>query len=156
VPDGGTLPFRREKGLGWEGGFRAPFLIHWSGNYFGRPGTQSHLLAGRCGADDDGRSGIKLLKLDRTPTAKPPGGGIVGGLGYRYFTISVPDIQSLMAQLEAKGIRATVPIREARPGVTIAMVTDPDSNTLGCQLGCRSRFLITKPPAAILLTTVAK
>jgi hypothetical protein len=23
---------------------------------------------------------------------------------------------------------------------------------MGCQLGCRSRFLITKPPAAILLT----
>ena len=28
-PDGGTTPFRGEKGLGWEGGFRAPFLIRW-------------------------------------------------------------------------------------------------------------------------------
>ena len=28
-PDGGTSPFRGEKGLGWEGGFRAPFLIRW-------------------------------------------------------------------------------------------------------------------------------
>jgi catechol 2,3-dioxygenase-like lactoylglutathione lyase family enzyme len=54
----------------------------------------------------------------------------MGGLGYRYFTISVPDIRGLMTQLEAKGIRPTVPVTEFRPGVTIAMVTDPDGNTV--------------------------
>ncbi len=30
-PDGGTSPFRGEKGLGWEGGFRGPFVIRWPG-----------------------------------------------------------------------------------------------------------------------------
>ena len=30
-PDGGTTPFRGEKGLGWEGGFRVPFVMRWSG-----------------------------------------------------------------------------------------------------------------------------
>jgi arylsulfatase len=30
-PDGGTSPFRGEKGLGWEGGFRIPFAIRWPG-----------------------------------------------------------------------------------------------------------------------------
>ena len=73
---------------------------------------------------------IKLLKLNRTPTAKPAADGIAGGLGDRFFTIYVAGIQSLMAQLETNGIRATVPIREARPGVTIAIVTDPDGNTV--------------------------
>jgi arylsulfatase len=31
-PDGGTTPYRGEKGLGWEGGFRAPFVIRWPGH----------------------------------------------------------------------------------------------------------------------------
>ena len=32
-PDGheGTSPFRGEKGLCWEGGFRAPLIIRWPG-----------------------------------------------------------------------------------------------------------------------------
>jgi arylsulfatase len=30
-PDGGTSPFRGEKGLGWEGGFRAPLVVRWPG-----------------------------------------------------------------------------------------------------------------------------
>jgi arylsulfatase A-like enzyme len=30
-PNGGTSPFRGEKGLGWEGGFRAPFVMRWPG-----------------------------------------------------------------------------------------------------------------------------
>ena len=77
-----------------------------------------------------GTTVLKLLKLDKTPAAKPAPGGPMGGLGYRYFTISVPDIRGLMTQLEAKGIKPTVSVTEARPGVTIAMVTDPDGNTV--------------------------
>jgi catechol 2,3-dioxygenase-like lactoylglutathione lyase family enzyme len=73
---------------------------------------------------------IKLLKLERTPSAKPAPGGPGGGLGFRYFTISVPDIRGLVSKLESKGIRPSVPVTEFRPGVTIAMVTDPDGNTV--------------------------
>ena len=102
--------YRDQLGLEWEGELPVP-------------GGRMYRL--KCGT-----TVIKLLKLNRTPEAKPAAGGIVGGLGYRYFTISVPDIRGLMAQLEAKGIKPTVSITEARPGVTIAMVTDPDGNTV--------------------------
>jgi arylsulfatase A-like enzyme len=36
-PDGGTAPFRGEKGTTWEGGFRVPALVRWPGLV--KPGT---------------------------------------------------------------------------------------------------------------------
>jgi arylsulfatase len=36
-PDGGTTPFRGEKGTTWEGGFRAPAMVRWPGHI--QPGT---------------------------------------------------------------------------------------------------------------------
>jgi catechol 2,3-dioxygenase-like lactoylglutathione lyase family enzyme len=104
------------------GFYRDAIGLEWEGE-LPLPGGRMYRL--KCGT-----SVIKLLKLDRTPAAKPAPGGPMGGLGYRYFTISVPDIRGLMAQLEAKGIHPTVPVTEYRPGVTIAMVTDPDGNTV--------------------------
>jgi glyoxylase I family protein len=104
------------------GFYRDGLGLEWEGE-LPLPGGKMYRL--KCGT-----TVIKLLKLERTPTAKPAPGGPMGGQGYRYFTISVPDIRGLMARLEAKGIRATVPVTEFRPGVTIAMVTDPDGNTI--------------------------
>jgi arylsulfatase len=36
-PDGGTVPFRGEKGTTWEGGFRVPAAVRWPGTV--KPGT---------------------------------------------------------------------------------------------------------------------
>jgi arylsulfatase len=39
-PDGGTAPFRGEKGTTWEGGLRVPCLIRWPGHI--QPGTDAN------------------------------------------------------------------------------------------------------------------
>jgi arylsulfatase len=39
-PDGGITPFHGEKGTTWEGGFRAPCLVRWSGVI--KPGMKHH------------------------------------------------------------------------------------------------------------------
>jgi catechol 2,3-dioxygenase-like lactoylglutathione lyase family enzyme len=75
-----------------------------------------------------GTSLVKLIKMDREPEGKPVGGGPGRGFGLRYFTIHVEDVRSLVAQLEGHGIKPLVPPAENRPGVIMAMVTDPDGN----------------------------
>jgi catechol 2,3-dioxygenase-like lactoylglutathione lyase family enzyme len=75
-----------------------------------------------------GSSMIKLLHLDKEPPAKAPPGGIPGGFGYRYWTISVSNLEEITAAVEAAGYKVAVPVREIRPGVSISMVEDPDGN----------------------------
>jgi len=87
------------------GFYRDGLGLEWEGE-LPVPGGRMYRL--KCGT-----TVIKLLKLNRTPAAKPAAGGPAGGLGYRYFTISVPDIRGLMSRLEAKGIRPTVPVTES-------------------------------------------
>ena len=75
-----------------------------------------------------GNTLIKLLTFAETPEASAPPGGIVGGTGYRYWTIFVSNLEELVAEVRAAGYSVPWDIREIRPGVTIAMVEDPDGN----------------------------
>lgn len=74
--------------------------------------------------------GTSLIKVisGTNPPAKAPPGGIQGGYGYRYWTISVSNLDELVAACEKGGYTVAVPAREIRPGVRIAMVEDPDGN----------------------------
>lgn len=74
--------------------------------------------------------GTSLIKVisGTTPPAKAAPGGIQGGLGYRYFTLSVSNLEELVAACAAGGYAVVWPIREIRPGVRVAMVEDPDGN----------------------------
>jgi len=75
-----------------------------------------------------GTSMIKLLKFMPTPEAKPAKGGPGGGLGYRYWTITVSNIQEITDACAAAGYKVRVPVTELMPGTTISMVEDPDGN----------------------------
>jgi arylsulfatase A-like enzyme len=41
-PDGGVTPFKGQKGEAWEGGYRAPMVVRWTGHI--RPGTVKNQL----------------------------------------------------------------------------------------------------------------
>jgi catechol 2,3-dioxygenase-like lactoylglutathione lyase family enzyme len=74
-----------------------------------------------------GTSTIKLVHHPKElPAAEP--GGINRALGYRYWTISVDNIDEIVEACAAAGHKIAVPVREFRPGVTIAIVEDPDGN----------------------------
>lgn len=75
-----------------------------------------------------GTTQIKLLTFSPTPEAKPAKGGINGGLGYRYWTISVSNLQEATDACAAAGYKIRVPVTEIMKGTTISMIEDPDGN----------------------------
>jgi catechol 2,3-dioxygenase-like lactoylglutathione lyase family enzyme len=75
-----------------------------------------------------GTTMIKLLTFDPAPAAKPAKGGIGGGFGYRYWTMSVSNIHEITTACEAGGYKVRVPVTEIMKGTTISMVEDPDGN----------------------------
>ena len=75
-----------------------------------------------------GTSMIKLVNSAKGPKAENPGGGIIGANGYRYWTISVSNLDEIVAKCEAGGYKVAIPVTTIRPGTAIAMVEDPDGN----------------------------
>jgi catechol 2,3-dioxygenase-like lactoylglutathione lyase family enzyme len=75
-----------------------------------------------------GTSQIKLVTFSTPPQASNPLGGINAASGYRYWTISVPSVADMVAACERAGAPVRVPATEIRPGITIAMVEDPEGN----------------------------
>jgi catechol 2,3-dioxygenase-like lactoylglutathione lyase family enzyme len=75
-----------------------------------------------------GTSLIKLVAPGEELAASAPPGGIQGAYGYRYWTISVPNVDELTATCEAAGYKVAVSPRDIRPGVRISMIEDPDGN----------------------------
>jgi len=71
---------------------------------------------------------VKLVKFDSVPERHPELGGIPGATGFRYFTIHMTNLEAVLATVVAAGVTVSVPITEVRPGVTIAIVEDPDGN----------------------------
>ena len=73
-----------------------------------------------------GTSDFKLIEPNKVP---PKGAvGLDTQLGFRYVTFLVKNLSELCAELKSKGAEFAIPEKEARPGVRIAMVKDPDEN----------------------------
>ena len=75
-----------------------------------------------------GSSTIKLVHPEKAPPATAPPGGIPGAYGYRYWTISVSNIEAATDACAAAGYTVVVPVREIRAGTRISIIEDPDGN----------------------------
>ena len=75
-----------------------------------------------------GKSMIKVVVPGKELDTKAPGGGIQGAYGYRYWTISVTNLDELAKAVGDAGYHILTPPRELRPGIRIAMIEDPDGN----------------------------
>ncbi len=75
-----------------------------------------------------GTSMIKLVTVDPVPEAKSARGGIPGASGYRYWTMSVSNLQEMADACTAGGYKVRIPPTEISPGTKIVMVEDPDGN----------------------------
>lgn len=71
---------------------------------------------------------LKILEFDTPPPAKAPDGGIGDASGIRYLTISVANLDEVLAGCRAANRPVIDGPTEIRPGVSIAFVQDPDGN----------------------------
>lgn len=76
-----------------------------------------------------GASLIKLVQLDETPPAQDAG-SIASCTGYRYITLMVTDISTIMTRLKQANVPIVQPITELGNGAVISMVADPDGNVV--------------------------
>ena len=75
-----------------------------------------------------GTSLIKLVTPGNLADTEAPPGGLAGASGYRYWTITVTNLDEMAAKCGGAGVPVNIPPTEIRPGVRIAMVEDPDGN----------------------------
>jgi catechol 2,3-dioxygenase-like lactoylglutathione lyase family enzyme len=77
-----------------------------------------------------GDSLLKLMQFPdgQAPPAAPP--GRMAQSGIRYITVAVQDLQGVVEHLQAQGLTFVVPPRPSPSGAIIAMIEDPEGNTV--------------------------
>jgi catechol 2,3-dioxygenase-like lactoylglutathione lyase family enzyme len=75
-----------------------------------------------------GDSFVKLIDPKDVPPAGTP--GLHSVLGFRYLTFQVSNIDAVCADCETAGVEFEIEKKVLMPGVTIAMVRDPDGNII--------------------------
>lgn len=75
-----------------------------------------------------GTTTVKIVVNGKDPKGEAAPGGLRGATGHRYFTITVNNLAEAAEECAAAGYQVPVPATEIAPGVTIAMIEDPDGN----------------------------
>lgn len=74
-----------------------------------------------------GKSVVKLLTKDPTPTGSNPMGDATG---MRYLSLFVSNLDELVGDIEEAGCTILVPVTEFQPGARFAFVRDPEGNQI--------------------------
>ena len=71
---------------------------------------------------------IKILVLENDPTNINPTGDFSTSNGIRYVTINLSNLDEILESCNANNINIINPGTVIRPGVTVAIIQDPDGN----------------------------
>lgn len=71
---------------------------------------------------------LKLVTFDTPPTSQHTAGPLSASTGLRYWTVSVSNLDEVLSAVRESGQKVVEGPTEVRPGVSIAIVTDPDGN----------------------------
>lgn len=77
-----------------------------------------------------GVSTLRLLALEQPPEQSPVKGEFTATIGIRYLALWVVELEVVVTSCRRWGLSVPVVPRELRPGIQVAMVMDPDGNTL--------------------------
>ena len=73
---------------------------------------------------------LKVMVPADAPAAVPPAEPFWAAAGLRYLTLWVDDLAGIASRWTGAGGTVTMPPTEIRPGVSTAMLTDPDGNVV--------------------------
>ena len=69
-----------------------------------------------------GKSLIKIVVPVKDPAMPSAPGGIQGGTGYRYWTMTIDNLDEVLSAVKAAGQKVVWPRREVRPGVVVGVL----------------------------------
>ena len=73
---------------------------------------------------------IKILVLDKNPSNTNPIGDFSTSNGIRYITINLSNLDEILDSCKLNGVNIINPGVVIRPGVTVAIIQDPDGNLI--------------------------
>ena len=68
-----------------------------------------------------GSTVVKLVVHGKAPPAEAPLGDIRGAIGYRYWTITVSNLEEVTTECAEAGFSIPIPVSEFRPGVRMSI-----------------------------------
>ena len=73
---------------------------------------------------------IKIMVPTAAPMSPATAETFIGMSGYRYMTVRVDDLDGVIDRATTRGGNVVMGPMDLRPGVRLAVMTDPDGNTV--------------------------